>query len=129
MNPKLEAFFRDYTPHGIRDVGIVRFVGASALIELDSRYGTTTQGRVLPFGTCGDGSYVGINIDTAIPCWIMKGHLEPEYLDDGLVIYPGTLAMFLISAAWNPRFPFDPFEAERRFIKHNQRTTRRWRRR
>ena len=129
MNAMLEAFFRDYTPHGIRNLGVTTLIGSPALLEIDSRYATTTQGRVLPFGQCGDGSYVGVNIDTAIPCWIMKGHLEPDYLADGIVIYPGSLAMFLISAAWNPRFPFDPFEAEKRFIKYNRRTGHRWRRR
>ena len=117
MRSDLADFFSSYTPHGFRTLGLIDFVGADAMVEIDSMYSTTCEGRIVVFASCGDGSSVGVGADSGIPCWIKKGHLEVDELEEGIVEYPGTLATFLISTTWNRWFPFDPFIAERRYHK------------
>ena len=115
MRPELGDFLLKYTPHGIRSLGGFTLIGSGAMLEIDAMYSTTKIGRVAVLGQCCDGSYVGVGVDTGIPTWIMKGHLEAEYLEAGLVSYPDTLEHFLIAAATDEDFPFDPFEAEDAF--------------
>jgi hypothetical protein len=120
MREDLVEFFRQHTPHGIRSLGVVSFIGAEAMREIDQMYSTTTGGRFVVFAQCGDGSYVSVGADSGIPTWIVKGYLEVEDLDDeeqeeAFVPYPGTLADFLISAATDEDFPFDPFDARESF--------------
>ncbi len=116
----LAEFFRQHTPQGIRSLGVISFIGSTSMLEIDEMYSTTKGGRFVVFAQCVDGSYVGVGADSGIPTWIVKGCLEvedldPEELEEGFVPYQGTLADFLISAASDEDFPFDPFEAKERF--------------
>jgi hypothetical protein len=115
MRPELSDFLLKYTPHGGRSLGGFDLIGSGAMREIDSMYSTTKIGRVAVLGQCCDGSYVGVGVDTGIPTWIKKGHLEAEYLEEGLVSYPHSLEHFLIAAATDEDFPFDPFDAEEAF--------------
>jgi hypothetical protein len=124
MRKDLADFFLNYTPHGRRGLGIIDFIGAENMRDIDCRYSTTSVGRVVIFASCGDGSHVGVGADSGVPCWVKKGHLQAEHLEDGIVEYPRSLALLMVSATWNRWFPFDPFEAERRYKQQNRRTRR-----
>lgn len=101
--------------HGMRSSRGFEHVGAEAMREIDRDYQTASVGRVLVFGQCGDGSYVGVGLDDRIPCWIMKGCLEAEHLHEGHIRYPHSLGLFLLRSVFKVDFPLDAYEAQRKF--------------
>jgi hypothetical protein len=111
----LFAFLREYMPHGERLVGTLTLIGVTSMMSIDEQYQTTRDGRFAIFAQTGDGSYAGVNVDTGEVGWIMVGHLEPDELVEGFVPYPGGIGDFLLGADNDEDFPFDPFEAMKRY--------------
>ncbi len=112
LKPEIKNFFLNYTPHGIRTIGLWAFTGQDSSLECEKEHKLSKSGYFI-FG--GGQGYLVVRLEDSIPGWLPFGSLEPPEIHTDFVPYPESFADFMFACETEEDFPFDSYEAEERY--------------